>query len=110
MDNRTTIQISEKLRKELRILAAKRDVSYQELLKDMIIIFKELDKEKTIISIPNQLSKRIGAQIKNTDVSSVSEYVTFLLRLVLSEKQDKAVISEKEAEILKNKLKSLGYL
>jgi len=110
MDERTTIQLSAKLRKELRILASKRDISYQELLKDMITVFKELDKEKTIISIPNKLSKKIESQIKNTDIKSISEYITFLLRLVLSEYQDKTRISEKEGEILKNKLKSLGYL
>ena len=110
MDDRTTIQISAKLRKELRILASKRDVSYQEILKDMINIFKELDREKTIISIPNKLSKRIESKIKDTDINSVSEYITFLLRLTLSEYQDKTTISEKEGEILKKKLKSLGYL
>lgn len=110
MDERTTIQVSEKLRKELRVLASKRDISYQELLKDMISVFKELDKEKTIISIPNQLSKKIESQIRNTDIKSVSEYVTFLLRLILAENLDETNISKKETELLKNKLKSLGYL
>lgn len=110
MKDRTTIQLSDKLRKELRVLASKRDISYQELLKDMISVFKELDGEKTIISIPNQLSKRIESQIKNTDIKSVSEYVTFILRLILSENVDKTSISKKEAELIKNKLKSLGYL
>lgn len=110
MEDRTTIQLSAELRKELRILASKRDISYQELLKDMISVFKELDKERTIISIPNNISKRIENQIKNTDIKSVSEYVTFILRLILIENQEKNPISEKETELLKNKLKSLGYL
>lgn len=110
MDERTTIQVPAKLRKELRILASKRDISYQELLKDMISIFKELDREKTIISIPKGLSKRIENQIENTDIKSVSEYVTFVLRLILSENADKINISKKEAELIKNRLKSLGYL
>lgn len=110
MEERTTIQLSAKLRKELKILASKRDISYQELLKDMISVFKELDKEKTIISIPNQLSKKIENKIKNTDIKSVSEYITFLLRLVLAEYKDRTRISEKGGEALKNKLKSLGYL
>lgn len=110
MEERTTIQLSAKLRKELKILASKRDISYQELLKDMISVFKELDKEKTIISIPSQLSKKIENKIKNTDIKSVSEYITFLLRLVLAEYKDRTRISEKEGEALKNKLKSLGYL
>lgn len=110
MEERTTIQLSAKLRKELRILASKRDISYQDLLKDMINVFKELDREKTIISIPNKLSKKIEDKIKSTDIKSVSEYVTFLLRLVLAEYKDKTKMSEKEGEVLKNRLKSLGYL
>ncbi len=110
MEERTTIQLSAELRKELRILASKRDISYQELLKDMTNVFKELDREKTIISIPNNLSKKIENKIKNTDIKSVSEYVTFLLRLILTENQDKTIMPEKETELLKNKLKNLGYL
>lgn len=110
MDDRTTIQLSEKLRRELRILASKRDISYQELLKEMINVFKEVDNEKTIISIPNKLSKKIEEKIKDTDISSVSEYVTLLLRFVLAESRNKTVISGKEEELVKDKLKSLGYL
>lgn len=110
MNDRTTIQLSEKLRRELRILASKRDISYQELLKEMINVFKEIDNEKTIISIPNKLSKKIEEKIKDTDISSVSEYVTLLLRFVLAESRDKTVISGKEEELVKDKLKSLGYL
>jgi len=104
MKNRTTIQISEKLRKELRILASKRDVSYQELLKDMIDVFKELDREKTIISIPSKLSKKIKEKIKDSDIKSVSEYVTFVLRMLLSEDDKKG------EEKIRKRLKKLGYL
>jgi len=109
MEERTTIQISEKLRKELRILSSKRNVSYQELLQDMIKVFKELDKERTVISIPKRLAKKIEDNIKNTDMSSISEYVTFILRSILSEDL-KINESEKERKIIINKLKSLGYL
>ena len=77
MEDRTTIQVSEKLRKELRMLAAKRDLSYQELLSDMISVFKELDKEKTIVSIPGGLAEKIKTQVKETDISSISEYIAF---------------------------------
>jgi len=108
MEGRTTIQVSEKLRKELRVLAAKRDLSYQELLSDMISVFKELDKEKTIISIPSTLAKRIKEQIKDTDISSISEYITFVLRLILSEKEKP--FSAKDEKKVKAKLRQLGYL
>ena len=48
MENRTTIQITEDLRKQLKVLAARRDISYQELLQDMISVFKELNQEKIL--------------------------------------------------------------
>ena len=108
MDNRTTIQVSENLRKKLRTLAAKRDLSYQELLSDMITVFGELDKEKTIVSIPTGLAGKIKNQIKETDLSSVSEYITFILRLILSEKEDS--FSSKDEKKIKARLKKLGYL
>ena len=108
MEDRTTIQVSEKLRKELRMLASKRDLSYQELLSDMISVFKELDKEKTIVSIPTRLGDRIKEQIKGTDMSSISEYLTFVLRMILSEKEKP--FSAKEERLVKERLRKLGYL
>ena len=108
MESRTTIQISEKLRKELKTLAARRDLSYQELLKDMVSVFKELDKEKTIVSIPAGIAKKIKKQIKPTDISSVSEYITFILRLILAEK-DKTLQAGEEKKI-RQRLRKLGYL
>ncbi len=107
VENRTTIQLSEGLRKELRILASQRDVSYQELLKDMISVFKELDKQKTIISMPSKLADNVRERIKDTDMSSVSEYVTFILRMILAEDAD--IKGSDEAKI-KKKLEKLGYL
>ncbi len=107
MDNRTTIQVSENLRKELRELASKRDISYQELLDDMISVFKELDREKTVVSIPKKLSEKIRTNIKGTDIKSVSEYTTFILRMILAEKSD---TKTNDADEIKKKLKSLGYL
>jgi len=107
MENRTTIQLSESLRQELRILAAKRDISYQELLSDMVSVFKELDREKTIISIPKKLASRIEEKIKNTDMKSDSEYVTFILRMILAEDEEFESPDEKK---IREKLERLGYL
>lgn len=108
MENRTTIQVSDGLRRKLRILAAKRDISYQKLLSDMISVFEELDKEKTIISIPGKLADNLHNTIKNTDFKTISEYVTFIVRLIMYENSEKS----KEADLthIKKKLKSLGYL
>ena len=108
MENRTTIQISEGLRKKLRILAAKRDISYQKLLLDMISVFEELDKDKTVISIPNKLADKLHNTIKDTDFKTISEYVTFLIRLILYENPEK--LKEVDLTNIKKRLKSLGYL
>ena len=110
MENRTTIQVSEDLRKQLKVLAARRDISYQELLKDMISVFKELDREKTIISIPALLAGKINEKIQKTDFSSVSDYTSFVLRQMLIETVDKRRISSSDEEKIKDKLKKLGYL
>lgn len=107
MENRTTIQLSTDLRKKLKILASKRDISYQELLSDMISVFRELNKENTIISIPKKLAAKIKTNLKDTDFNSISEYTTFLLRLMLYEKAEKEKINER---IIKQKLKALGYI
>ncbi|MBW2990330.1 CopG family transcriptional regulator [Candidatus Woesearchaeota archaeon] len=74
----------------------------------MISVFKELNKEKTIVSIPTGLADKTKEQIKKTDISSISEYITFVMRLVLSEKE--TPFNEKDEEIIKSKLKKLGYL
>lgn len=107
MKNRTTIQVSEELRKELRILASKRDISYQKLLQDMISVFKELDRKKTIISIPSKLSEKIKKRIEGTDISSVSEYLTFLLRLIIAEDLE---VEKTDESRIKEKLRKLGYV
>ncbi|MBW2978010.1 CopG family transcriptional regulator [Candidatus Woesearchaeota archaeon] len=73
----------------------------------MISVFKELDREKTIVSIPAKLAERIKSNIENTDMSSVSEYVTFLLRMILAEK---VAIKKSDDAKIKQRLKNLGYL
>ncbi len=107
MINRTTIQVSDEIRKELKFLASKRDKNYQELLSDMLSVFKELDRDKTIISIPKKLAGRINEIIKNTDFKTVSEYVSFILRILFYENAEPEKINESK---LKARLKALGYL
>jgi len=111
MDERTTIQISTELRKELRKLAAERNKNYQELLEEMITLFQELDRDKTIISLPNKLVERVHERVKRTDFKTVSDYVTFLLRLLLYEQSALTEKDERSKETeVRRKLKSLGYI
>jgi len=99
--------LDDETRKKLKVLASERDVSYQKLLEDMISVFRELNKTKTIISIPSSLSDKIKEKMEGTDIKSVSEYVTFLLRLVLSEDNG---LDKKGQERIKKQLKNLSYL
>ena len=108
MKDRTTIQLSESLRKELRQLAARRDVSYQQLLSDMVLVFKELERDKTILSVPSILADKVRSIISDTSFKTLSDYVAFLLRLVLYE--NVKLDTQKDMERLKKKLKALGYL
>ena len=76
----------------------------------MISVFKELDREKTIISIPAALACKIDEKVQKTDFSSVSDYTTFVLRQMLMETADNEKISSSDEERIKDKLRKLGYL
>jgi len=106
VDERTTIQVSAELRKELKRIAARRDRNYQELLEDMIGLFTELDKGKTVISIPVALAEKLDSQVAKGNFKNRSEYVTYLLRIILYEEQRNTRIPE---ERIRKRLKALGY-
>lgn len=107
MRGRTTIQVSEETRKKLKVLAAGRDESYQKILEDMIDVFTELDRDKAIISIPEKLAATTRKKIKKTDFKTVSEYVTFLLRIMLYEQ---AGGGKPDVEKVRARLEKLGYI
>ncbi len=70
-----------------------------------------MDKEFTQISIPTTLYKKIEEKIKGTEFSSVSSYVTKLIREHLAkDEENKEVFSPEEEEKIKEKLKALGYI
>ena len=65
--------------------------------------------EKVTLKIPRPLYLRLREMIKGSDFGSVTEYVTFILRLVISEKkQGGADLSVEELEQLKDRLQNLG--
>ncbi len=71
-------------------------------------VVREKRIEFTSISIPRQLFKKVERHIDGTGFPSVSGYVAFILREVLSEKGNKK--ADYEAEIIRNRLRELGYL
>ena len=110
MQNRTTIQITDELRQELRRLAARRDLSYEALLRDMIDLFRELEPGKALVSLPVDLVERLREKQENTDCRTLSEYVTFLLRLILYESVGHMEPVQDISTDMRERLQSLGYL
>ncbi|MFQ6108554.1 MAG: CopG family transcriptional regulator [Candidatus Aminicenantales bacterium] len=70
-----------------------------------------MEKEFTSISIPTSLYKKIEERIKDTEFTSVSSYITKILRESLS-KEEKAEqpLSKEDEEKVKERLKALGYI
>ena len=110
MQNRTTIQVSESLRQELRRLAARRDLSYEQLLWAMVELFQELEPGRTLVSIPTELAGRLAEIVSQTDCKSTSEFVTFLLRLVLYESEGDTNSVREVSARMRERLEKLGYL
>jgi len=63
------------------------------------------------VEIPQTLYKAIEERIKDADFLSVSDFVTYAARKVLSElAQHQEPLSEEEKEGIKERLRDLGYL
>jgi len=74
------------------------------------------DLNITTISIPKVLSEKLKEKMEGTGFNSVSSYVTYILRQVLSssivqpDEQKKEALTEQEEQKVKERLRSLGYL
>ena len=70
------------------------------------------DKKFTTISIPTPLAEKIKKRIKGTGFTSLSSYVTYVLREVLSgmDEEPEEVFSKEDEERVKERLRALGYL
>ncbi|MHA1412727.1 MAG: CopG family transcriptional regulator [Promethearchaeota archaeon] len=70
--------------------------------------------EYTTVSIPKPLADKIKERMKGTGFSSVSSYVTYVLRQVISsieaEERSKKAFTEEEEEKVKQRLRDLGYI
>ena len=71
------------------------------------------ENKYTTISIPTPLAGKIKKRIEGTGFNSLSSYVTYVLREVISniedEEQDEA-FSKEDEEKVKERLRALGYL
>ena len=74
---------------------------------------KEKDEKKyTTISIPIPLAEKIKKRIEGTGFTSLSSYVTYVLREVISgmEEESEEAFSKEDEEKVKDRLRALGYL
>lgn len=63
------------------------------------------------VKIPRDIYEKIEERIKDTEFSSVDEYVTYVLREVLASlEEEEEVFTEEEEEKVKERLRALGYL
>jgi hypothetical protein len=73
---------------------------------------REEKLEYGTVSLPMPLIEKIKERIKGTGMNSVSSYVAFVLRQVLSSpspENAEEVLSKEDEEAIRRRLKSLGY-
>ena len=71
------------------------------------------EKKYTTISIPTPLAEKIKKRIEGTGFHSLSSYVTYVLREVISGMEDDGedeAFSKEDEEKVKERLRALGYL
>jgi Arc/MetJ-type ribon-helix-helix transcriptional regulator len=70
-------------------------------------------KKFTTVSIPAPLFSKVEERIKDTGFTSVSSYVTYVLREIVAEgekEEEEHPFSEEDEERVKERLRRLGYL
>ncbi|NPA86546.1 MAG: CopG family transcriptional regulator [Candidatus Diapherotrites archaeon] len=70
------------------------------------------EKKYTTVSIPKPLYDKIKELIEGTGFTSVSDYVTYVLREIVAsiEEEKEEVFSKEEEEKIKARLRALGYI
>ena len=69
------------------------------------------EKKYTTVSIPVPLHSKVKEKIKDTGFTSVSDYVVYVLRELMSEDgENEEAFSKEDEEKVKARLRSLGYI
>ena len=68
--------------------------------------------DKVTIKIPRNLYDVLQNQIKGTGFTSVTEFIVFVMRTLASsgDIKEESVLSDREIQIIRDRLKTLGYL
>ena len=69
-----------------------------------------MTEKYTTISIPASLAKKIKKRIEGTGFTSISSYVTYVLRELFSNMEEEETLDKEEEEKIKERLKALGYI
>lgn len=68
-------------------------------------------KKFTTVSIPTPLFKKVKKRIKGTGFTSVSGYVTYVLReMIVEEEKEEEPFSAEDKQRVKERLRALGYI
>jgi len=69
-------------------------------------------KDKVTIKIPRPLYENLGRIIEGGGFNSVTDFIVYILRDLISSKSVKKEpsLAKEEIEMIKKRLKSLGYL
>jgi hypothetical protein len=70
-----------------------------------------MEKDRVTLKIPRPLYKRLKIVIEGSGFRSVNEFVVYVMRDLISLKQDdpEKNLSQDEIEAIKQRLKNLGY-
>jgi Arc/MetJ-type ribon-helix-helix transcriptional regulator len=70
------------------------------------------EKNKVTIKIPRSLYENLGKIIEAGGFNSVTEFIVYVLRDLISSRSAKKEpsLSQEEIDLIKKRLKSLGYL
>ncbi len=70
-----------------------------------------MEKDRVTLKIPRPLYKKLQTVIKGSGFRSVNEFVVYVMRDLISLRRDEKEkdLSKDEIEIIKQRLKNLGY-
>jgi len=72
----------------------------------------KIEKDKVTIKIPRPIYENLSKIIEGSGFNSVTEFIVYILRDLISSRSVKMEpsLSRDEIEMIKKRLKSLGYL
>ncbi|MBI4335766.1 MAG: CopG family transcriptional regulator [Candidatus Omnitrophica bacterium] len=71
---------------------------------------KSENKDYVNVPLPAVIVDKVKTHIKGTEFNSVAEYIIFILKEVLTDKDESGQLTAEEEKQVKETLKKLGYL